>query len=246
MTMEVLDYGASFLVGKWPENQVRFWVESRTVVRDETRGWNETFYQCAACKSENTFAPTELFHKENYDFTPVFGDTFGAIFRRRAYAHDGYKEVKAADAMWGGVVSLLRKPRRVQPLRTPAEIAEATHAGLPLVGRTTFSQDSLHVVVEFPIKTMNIHVARGMYQVDTGPVAFPNRQGGEERPVDTLALAYVAFNVEHFAEFILEAKTPIGRQTDDASLQVYHYSHIVTLPTHNELFAVVEPASLTP
>ena len=33
--MMPLDYGRSFLIGTWPENEVRFWVESRTRIIDE-------------------------------------------------------------------------------------------------------------------------------------------------------------------------------------------------------------------
>jgi len=29
------------------------------------------YYQCASCKSENTFAERDLFQKDNYDFLPV-------------------------------------------------------------------------------------------------------------------------------------------------------------------------------
>jgi hypothetical protein len=35
--MGPIDYGRSFLQGKWAENRVRFWVESRTRVVDPQR-----------------------------------------------------------------------------------------------------------------------------------------------------------------------------------------------------------------
>ena len=35
--MDILDYGLSFIGTHGPENAVRFWVESRTLVRDEPR-----------------------------------------------------------------------------------------------------------------------------------------------------------------------------------------------------------------
>ena len=38
MSMQPLDYGRSFILGKWPENEVRFWVESRTRIIDELKG----------------------------------------------------------------------------------------------------------------------------------------------------------------------------------------------------------------
>ena len=53
-----------------------------------------SIYQCASCKSENTFAPKDLFHKENYDFLPIFGPEDGVIFRRKATLNKDYKTVR--------------------------------------------------------------------------------------------------------------------------------------------------------
>ena len=51
-----LDYGRSFLIGKAPENEVRFWVESRPRIIDEKSGQCEDYVQVGSCKSEATFA----------------------------------------------------------------------------------------------------------------------------------------------------------------------------------------------
>jgi len=81
--MTPLDYGRSFLIGK-VENEVRFWVESRTRITDEQTGAIEDYIQAGSCKSEHTFAKKDLFIKNNYDFVPVFGPNFGIVFRRWA------------------------------------------------------------------------------------------------------------------------------------------------------------------
>ncbi len=72
-SMIPLDYGRSFLIGRAPANEVRFWVESRTRLIDAERGTSEDYLQVGSCKSENTFAERDLFHADNYDFLPVFG-----------------------------------------------------------------------------------------------------------------------------------------------------------------------------
>ena len=84
--MAPLDYGRSFLIGRAPANQVRFWVESRTRIIDEGAGRHEDFYQCASCKAESTFVEKELFRSNNYDFLPIFGPVEGVIFRRKAWS----------------------------------------------------------------------------------------------------------------------------------------------------------------
>ena len=58
-----LDYGTSFVCNSAPFNAVRFWIESRTTIIDDAAGVSTEFYQCASCKSENTFAHKDLFHK---------------------------------------------------------------------------------------------------------------------------------------------------------------------------------------
>ena len=77
--------------------------------------------------------------------------------------------------------------------------------------------------MEYPVKTMNTNRANDIYQVDTGPVAFPDLSQRHVRHIDTLSLAFVVFNAPHFADFVLEAPTRVGDE------QVYHYSKLVSL-----------------
>lgn len=62
----VIDYGRSFISGTVSSNRVRFLVESRTRILDERTGKTHDYYQCASCKSENTFAREDLFMEDNY------------------------------------------------------------------------------------------------------------------------------------------------------------------------------------
>jgi len=57
----ILDYGLSFIGNDASFNNVRFWVESRTIIADDRDGASYEFYQCGSCKSENTFAERDLF-----------------------------------------------------------------------------------------------------------------------------------------------------------------------------------------
>lgn len=240
-TPEILDYGRSFLSGRWPGNAVRFWVESRTYIEDERTGESEAYLQCAACKSEDTFAEKDLFYADNYDFTPIFGPRFGLIFRRWAHLNPAYREVKATEAMWGGPIHRLRHPARVRELEGNAVIRAATHDGLPLVAQTELANPELglRAIIEYPVKTMNIHDERDLYQVDTGPIALPDLSRRPERFADAFSLAYIAFNVPHFADVVIEDETPI---THDGRVvtRVHHYSRRLSLCARNRLFAVEE------
>ena len=59
--VDCLDYGLSFICNPATFNSVRFWLESRTTVFDDANKTSMVFYQCASCKSENTFGEKDLF-----------------------------------------------------------------------------------------------------------------------------------------------------------------------------------------
>lgn len=235
--LEPIDYGRSFLQGKWAENRVRFWVESRTRIIDP-QGTSLDYYQCASCKSENTFAPKDLFHKDNYDFLPIFGPEDGIIFRRKAYRNADYRQIRKAAEMWEGQVYKLVRPRTVRLLRSNREIREATHAAVPIVAQTEISDPRTHLraIIEFPVKTMNIHDKRDLYQVDSGPVAFPDLARRHPRPAEALSLAFVAFNAPGSADFVIEGPTPISEAGREITT-VLHYSRLESLSAANRLYA---------
>ncbi len=233
-----IDYGRSFLQGKWAENRVRFWVESRTRILDPQSPSPIDYYQCASCKSENTFAPKDLFHKENYDFLPIFGPVDGVIFRRKAFLNTDYRQIRKSAEMWEGQLYKLVRPRKVRLLRSNREIREATSSGVPIVAQTEIadSRTGLRAIIEFPVKTMNIHDTRDLYQVDSGPVALPDLSRRYPRPAESLSLAFVAFNAPSSVDFVIESPTPITESGRELT-RVHHYSRLESLPAANRLFA---------
>ena len=54
-----------------PGNAVRFWIESRTILIDDNSGERTVIYQCASCKSENTFGSHDLFAADNCQSSPA-------------------------------------------------------------------------------------------------------------------------------------------------------------------------------
>ncbi|MFN7939932.1 MAG: hypothetical protein U0R19_41780 [Bryobacteraceae bacterium] len=236
--MEPLDYGRSFLQGKWAENRVRFWIESRTRILDGDGAAPIDYYQCASCKSENTFAPKDLFHKDNYDFLPIFGPEDGLIFRRKAWLNTDYRQVRKSAEMWEGQVYKLVRPRAVRLLRSNKEIRAATDSGVPIVAQTEISDSRtrLRAIIECPVKTMNIHDKQDLYQVDTGPVAFPDLSRRYGRMAEALSLAFVAFNAPGSADFVIEGPTPIAEAGREVT-RVYHYSRLESMAAVNRLYA---------
>lgn len=237
---ECLDYGLSFICNKASFNAVRFWVESRTTLTDEEAGTSHVFYQCGSCKSEHTFAEQNLFIEDNYDFLPILGGRDWLVFRRPCRISESYRQVKAE--VWGEPVLKLRPGKGVTALGSFEEIRDATAEGRPIVAQTEIRHEEtkLTAVIEYPVKTMNVSLDDSVYQVDTGPVAYPDLSKRFEPPIDCLSLAFVAFNAPHFADFIVEQPTPVLQDEQELG-QVYHYSSPFSLPARNRLLALALP-----
>lgn len=238
---ECLDYGKSFICNTGEMNSVRMWIESRTTIHDLKTGTKTDYYQCGACKSEDTFAAENLFYKDNYDFLPIFGDGKVLVFRRHVNKRgDRYRTVTTMAEMWGADPLIrLPKPASITELDTWEKIKEATVAGTPIVTQTEIHNEELGLsaMIECPCKTININDARKLYQTDTGPIALPDLSRKYDEQIDCLRLAFIAFNVPDFADFVIEAPTPII-ESEKTVATVYHYSELVTLSAKNRLFAV--------
>ena len=232
-----LDYGRSFICNTADFNRVRFWVESRTVLID---GESRTeFYQCGSCKSENTFGEKDLFYGDNYDFLPILGEGHWLVFRRTARLNPKYREIKAVEGMWGPPDLKLREAKKVTVLDSFEKIRDFSAAAVPIVSRTELSdeQTGLRAIIEAPVKTLNISIDRSMYQVDTGPIGYPDLSQRFEPRIDCLKLAFVAFNAPHFADFVVEQPTAVV-EDEQEKCRIHHYSSPFSKPAKNTLLAV--------
>lgn len=236
---ECLDYGRSFICNTSPANAVRFWVESRTILYDDEAGTKLVMYQCGSCKSENTFAEQDLFKEDNYDFIPIYGGDDMLILRRHADARDGYRQLRKVVEVWGEPDMRLQYGKTVTELNTFEEIRDATASATPLVAQTELANEEtgLRCVLEYPIKTMNVSADLEAWQVDTGPIALPDLTRRYEPAVDSVRLAFAAFNAPHFCDFVIEQPTPVVRDEQEVC-EVYHYSNPVSVVAKNRVLAV--------
>ena len=238
-TIECLDYGRSFICNTSTVNAVRFWVESRTILYDDEAGTKLVIYQCGSCKSEHTFAETDLLKQDNYDFMPIYGGEDMLILRRHVDARDSYREVRKVKEMWGEPNMRLHYGKTVTELGTFEQIRDVTATDTPLAAQTeiTNEETGLRCLMEYPVKTMNVSLDEELWQVDTGPIALPDLTRRFEPPVDSVRLAFAAFNVPHFCDFVIEQPTPVVRDEQEVGM-VYHYSNPVSFPAKNRVLAV--------
>ena len=125
-----------------------------------------------------------------------------------------------------------------RPLMSPEEIIQATLDFEPLVGRTTIwdADHRWRGIIEFPIPYMNVHRPLSRFQVDVGPVLFPDFTSTITPLVSRMELAYVLFQEFDTAEFALRVPTTID---DAGGCETLHYSQMVYSDAQNELFALM-------
>ena len=235
-----LDYGRSFVNTKAVWNSPRFWVESRCQIVDEAADQRVEYLQCGSCKSEDTFAAWNLFHKDNYDFLPVFSARETLVFRHRVSDKTLRREVRPTEKWWDGSEPRLKKVQ-ARVLSTPQQIWEAMESGQPIVGQTRLVDEASGrtALLEYPIKTINWHREQQVWQVDTGPVLLPDLSQPRAEWSNTVQLAYIAFNHADWADFVVKQSTPVV-QGDKEVAQVPHYSRIVNRRAQNVLLAIGE------
>jgi|AP45_3_1055517.scaffolds.fasta_scaffold30641_2 hypothetical protein len=238
-TIECLDYGRSFICNTADHNAVRFWIESRTILHDDTAGTQLVIYQCGSCKSENTFDKQDLLKQDNYDFMPIYGGEDMLILRRHVDARDRYRQLTKVKDVWGEPDFKLHYGKSVKELKSFEEIRDVTATDTPLAAQTeiTNAETGLRCVMEYPVKTMNISIDNSVWQVDTGPIAFPDLTRRFEPAVDSVRLAFAVFNAADFCDFVIEQPTAVLRDEQEVC-RVNHYSHPVSFPAKNRVLSV--------
>lgn len=226
------------------ENTARLQLEARCVFFDESEDTDE-YLLFASCKAEDTYGTGALFRMPNYDFCGVFGDEDYALIRAHLVHDDRYAERGKAAARFADVSRHLTVFAHSEALTHPGAVVAATLAGHPLVGRTELRSATGHVraMLEYPIKTMNVHANPDRFQVDTGPVLLPGPDCPKWQRIQGLELAFVAFNRlgPGRAEFMVQRPTPVVVEGETVA-HVNHYSTPVSLNAANQVIAAIVSA----
>jgi hypothetical protein len=214
------------------ENNARIQLECVCRLRHQQSGETKTYVLGASCKTERVGGPGDLWLVPNADFCPIVSDEEFLILKSwerrdmkipRVPASLGFQserqsgDVKAAWAR----LSIAIKETQGQVLEGIDEIIAATFENVPLISRTEYSDGGYDIRIEHPVKTFNVSEREGVFQTDTGPIVLPDfsQERQVERLVERFDLAYSAFNCADWAEFVINAPTPLH----DA-ISVNHYS----------------------
>jgi hypothetical protein len=219
-------------------NAARILIDARCTIFDSDGKLADELYLIAPCRTEWMYRETELIQNPSGEYRQIFSEPHalqlsvgksisesGPITHGPAVSTEGFNWIQ---------FTISPKPSRL--LATDKEVVDATMANVPIVAKTSFESNGLKAILEYPIRTMNYHEERVRFQVDTGPLIFPDLDADTERLIDRCYLAHTVYNNFTYAEFIGKQPTPLI--VDGAEVaSIYHYSFFKNLNVTNEFFA---------
>lgn len=225
-------------------NTARIQLDARCVWTDHTTGKTEEFFLITPCKSERMYVPRKLYQDPNYDFCGIWSRKEYLILRtpvthnpKRLQDHEANAGV--LPGRFGESKIDLRYLADTQPLTTDELIVKATLKNLYLMARTHVSHADPHLsaVVEYPVKTMNVCEKTTRFQVDTGPLIWPDFTSTAKLAVERFLLGFICYNTFADGEVVLRVPTPIVVEGKEV-IKAWHYSKIVEIKAKHALFCV--------
>lgn len=222
-----------------PVNAARIQLDARCDLVDEVAGTRESYYLITPCKSERMYLEEGLFQDPNYDFCGVWSQREYLIIRTHASHDRDNRELGLNADRFTTVEFDIRPYRETSPLSSDDDIVRATLDGELLQAVTEIHDKATgrRAILEYPVKTMNVDPDNGRFQVDTGPLPWPDLVADVEQAVARFHRAFVAYNTFDRAEFVIERPTAVVAG-DEPIYYTAHYSHIETRPARHALYAV--------
>jgi hypothetical protein len=242
--VSVIDFANSYMTffttPKQGENIARIQIDAAAMITDETTGETETFYLIMPCRSEYMYLDSQLFQMPNYEFCGVFTENQLMLVRTHWTSDRDSREVAGAMERFAKVELSIAHFASPTTLDDDQAVVDATLAHRPLVARTTVRDESSGrtVVLEYPIKTMNVTMSPARFQVDTGPLLVPDFSSEAQHAIERLDIAHVVYHQRNQAEFVLRRPHQVGER-DGQTVSVTDYTEIVTLTADNEIIAGV-------
>lgn len=222
-------------------NHVRLPIECLCVMDDIT------YMLGASCKTERVNVTENVWRDPNADFCVVASaDDFLLLKQFASCGQEASNELDPDRPLQlerqAGKCDDAWCMHRIDTRRIDGELLDdgdavydAIMANETVVSQTEYELvDGTKVSLEYPVKCINVSDREHYYQVDTGPVLFPDDIPNVSLPIERFRLAYVAHNCPQWAEFIVNVPTPI-----DGSTAVNHYSQSRRIETTaNRMIAV--------
>jgi hypothetical protein len=254
--MKITDYGNSYVTwtGKTNENDnrkpghmpwansVRILLDSRCWITSEDSGETREYNLISPCRTEWMYRSDVLWQEPNYEFAGIYSETdwmAGHIKAGDTNEFGGdWREAHPIEGRFDDFKTVVRHYSEAVKLENDEQVVQATMDFLPIVARTEVWSDDgkTRATIEYPIKTMNVQLERNRMQVDTGPLIYPDFASGEESEIRMLNFAFVCYNVDDVAEFVLRGPTPVMRDGKEVGTYI-DYSDVRRVPMKNTFYA---------
>ncbi len=224
-------------------NSARIQLDARCKIINEEDGASEEFFLITPCRTEWMYRSDTLFQFPSGEYCAIWSES---EFLNVGYGITDNKVKHTAFLIqdWFTDFNLsIRTHPVIQTLVNSEQIIQSTQANEALIGRTTIWNEvtSVRAIIEYPIKTMNINREHELFQVDSGPLPFPDLTCSSERSIERFSVAFVCYNAFDIAEFILRKPTPVmdgGREL----CKVVTYSDIRRVPAQNSIYSAAAAA----
>ena len=234
--MSAIDFSRSYMRWFNPENNVRILVDAACTITDENSGKADAYYLIAPCRGENTHGDRDLIRMPSFEFCGVWGEDEHLIIRTHYVSERDNRDYRA-----GGDTLDIRTFGRTQQLSDSETVFKATMESTePLISRTTIRDESrgITAVLEYPVNTMNVKQDPIRFQVDTGPLIFPDFTNPVARQIESFEVAYVVYNRFDQAEFVLRKPVAVGESGTPLD-SITDYSDVRIMPAQNELLLAI-------
>lgn len=254
--MQICDYGISSISwtakhdptdtrkpGHMPwDNTIRILIDSRCEIVDKQTGASEWYYLITPCRTEWMYRDDMLWKNDpNLEFVGIYSSNH---YRHgHVQVQDKLRPQQDLSVTKDIAVGLpnfhpnLSFYNNTTELIDDNDVIQATLDLQPIIATTQIQSldGKTQVNIEYPIKTMNFVEEKNRFQVDTGPILFPDFDLEAKQDIDKLQLAFVCYNNRNIAEFVSRVPTVIENNTGD-SFERMEYSNIKRLNVSTKLF----------
>ena len=239
--MQALHFNRSYMTFRVdnPTNVARIQLDARCTWYDRNAGTTVDYFLITPCKSERMYLEEGLFQDPNSEFCGVWSADEHLIIRTHASHERDNREVGRNSPRFAAVDFHPVPYRETIELSGDAEIVQATlaHRSLHAVTEIENERSQCRASIEYPIRTMNVDPQAQRFQVDTGPIPWPDFEAVVDRTVDRFRRAFIVYNDFRRAEVVVEGPTLIEGQ-GSADCYTSHYSQIEVCPARHRLYAV--------
>ncbi len=198
-------YDGGFVGQSGQVYQVRFNLDAKCEIRDETTGRCTDVFLGAPCRAEYTIAERNLFQIPSSEWRMAFSrECRLTLAKRPSWEEEPCTTSKLCD-VWQDHQLDIREFADAVELTHARSVIEATLANAVLSARSTYKDPAtgLVVTVEYPVHVMNLNTDDCEFQVCTGPVVLPDLRTWDGNEVGRVFQAHAAFSRFDWVEFIL-------------------------------------------